>query len=334
MPPTTLGQATSVLPTLRDAYALHERFYVHHRSSSKQTRHGRRSRAERVSLTRRSTFSHPDPREASERPAVSWRREARRRARVLSPSAHPAASGSSGTRRPWVSALGAMLAAAAIATTYGLPAYAVPDDVVGGAVTVQNFATGEIQTLQVDGATVTVTAEQGFTSVAPPPPPPPVVPAQTPGVSAVAELGLVPAGTQVQWPTPTSQRISSPFGPRVSPCGGCSSNHQGLDLDPGNGAPIQAIARGVVRQVVSSTTGLGMHVIIDHEVNGQLLSSTYAHMQYGSVLLRAGQVIEAGDRIGRVGTTGASTGPHLHLELAYGTKRIDPYQWLTTNMPS
>jgi murein DD-endopeptidase MepM/ murein hydrolase activator NlpD len=230
-----------------------------------------------------------------------------------------------------------MLAAGAIALTYGLPAYATPDDITGGAVTTQNPATGEIQTLQVDGATYTVTSEEGFSVTLPPPPPPPpppVVSVQTltTRTGASAALTAVPAGTEVRWPIPSSLRISSPFGPRASPCSGCSSNHQGLDFDPGNGAPIQAIARGVVRQVVRSNSGLGMHVVIDHEIDGTRISSTYAHMQFGSVPLRAGQVVEAGDPVGRVGTTGASTGPHLHLELAYGTKRTDPYQWLSTHV--
>ncbi|AWG02766.1 M23 family metallopeptidase [Clavibacter michiganensis] len=236
---------------------------------------------------------------------------------------------------PWKTAVGAMLAAGAIAVTHGLPAYAIPDDITGGAVAFHDPATGEIQTLQVDGAAYTVTSEQGFSvTLPPPPPPPPVVPAQTlsttSGASAVRSA--VPAGTEVRWPIPSSMRISSPYGPRASPCSGCSSNHQGLDFAPGNGAGIQSIARGVVRQVVSSNSGLGVHVVIDHEIDGTRISSTYAHMQFGSVPLRAGQVVEAGDPVGRVGTTGASTGPHLHFELAYGSTRIDPYQWLSTHV--
>jgi murein DD-endopeptidase MepM/ murein hydrolase activator NlpD len=161
-----------------------------------------------------------------------------------------------------------------------------------------------------------------------------VVPVQTLSTTAGASAALaaVPAGTDVRWPIPSSLRISSPFGPRASPCSGCSSNHQGLDFDPGSGAAIQAIAQGVVRQVVSSNTGLGVHVVIDHDIDGSRISSTYAHMQFGSVPLRAGQVVEAGTPVGRVGTTGASTGPHLHFELAYGSKRIDPYQWLMTHV--
>ena len=49
-------------------------------------------------------------------------------------------------------------------------------------------------------------------------------------------------------------------------------------------------------------------------------------------LTPTGSVVEAGTPVGRVGTTGASTGPHLHFELAYGSKRIDPYEWLMTHV--
>ena len=297
------------------------------------------TRPARPTATRRSTFERPDVPPTDFRRTLTWQQEARRRARTIqhnttSPTARARRTGTS----PWKTAIGAMLAAGAIAVTYGLPAYAVPDDVTGGAVTYQNPTTGEVQTLQVDGANYTVTAEQGFSVTLPPPPPPPVVPVQTlsttpSGAGASAALSTaVPAGTDVRWPIPSSLRISSYFGPRASPCSGCSSNHQGLDFDPGNGAAIQSVAAGVVRQVVSSNSGLGVHVVIDHEIDGTRVSSTYAHMQFGSVPLRAGQVVEAGTPVGRVGTTGASTGPHLHFEIAYGTKRVDPYAWLSANV--
>jgi murein DD-endopeptidase MepM/ murein hydrolase activator NlpD len=312
---------------------------VHHETSPTRDRTNRSTRAtppvRSSTAIRRSTFESHDAPVGVGRP-LTWQQEARRRARTI----HAPTAPSAGTRRPgtspWKTAVGAMLAAGAIAVTYGLPAYAVPDDATGGAVTYQNPATGEVQTLQVDGAEYTVTAEQGFSvTLPPPPPPPPVVPVQTlsttPG-STAALTAAVPAGTDVRWPIPSSMRISSTFGPRPSPCSGCSSNHQGLDFDPGNGAAIQSIARGVVRQVVSSNAGLGVHVVIDHEIDGVRISSTYAHMQFRSVPLKAGQVVEAGDPVGRVGTTGASTGPHLHFELAYGSKRIDPYQWLVTHV--
>ncbi|WP_086515539.1 M23 family metallopeptidase [Clavibacter michiganensis] len=310
---------------------------MHTETPSAHGSNGRRARVAppaRVTSPRRATFEQPEPAPIARRP-LTWQQEARRRARTIQAHTTPATDARRSSTSPWKTALGAMLAAGAIAVTHGLPAYAVPDDIAGGAVTVHDPATGEIQTLQVDGAAYTVTSEPGFSvTLPPPPPPPPVVPVQTLGTTsgAGAAPSAVPGGTEVRWPIPSSMRISSPYGPRASPCSGCSSNHQGLDFDPGNGAGIQSIARGVVRQVVSSNSGLGVHVVIDHEVDGTRISSTYAHMQSGSVPLRAGQVVEAGTPVGRVGTTGASTGPHLHFELAYGSTRIDPYRWLSTHV--
>ncbi|UKF32445.1 M23 family metallopeptidase [Clavibacter phaseoli] len=231
-----------------------------------------------------------------------------------------------------------MLAAGALAVTYGLPAYAVPHETVGAAIVMQEPAAGEVQALQVEGATTSVITESAFTSIAPPPPPPPppVAPVKAAGGATGAAsslvLGGVAASGQVLWPVPSSMRISSGFGPRISPCSGCSSQHMGLDFDPGNGAAIQAVADGVVRRVVSSNSGLGVHVVIEHQIDGTSITSTYAHMQFGSVPLTVGQAVTAGDPVGRVGTTGASTGPHLHFEIAVGATRVDPYAWLVRNV--
>ncbi|WP_108249482.1 M23 family metallopeptidase [Planctomonas deserti] len=138
-----------------------------------------------------------------------------------------------------------------------------------------------------------------------------------------------PNGT-IQWPFSTAVPISGTFGYRIAPCSnGCSSDHKGVDFAPGMGAPIQAIADGVVRYAESSDYGLGVHVIIDHMIDGHLVTSVYGHMQFGSLKVTEGQTVTVGQQIGGVGSTGASTGPHLHLEihLEDGTA-IDPYAWL------
>ncbi|RDV43962.1 M23 family metallopeptidase (plasmid) [Streptomyces sp. L7] len=145
-----------------------------------------------------------------------------------------------------------------------------------------------------------------------------------------------PAGTLVgntlgpiQWPFPGDVPISDGYGSRSAPCSGCSSNHKGLDMTPGGGTKIGAIADGVVRSAEESDVGFGVNVIIDHRVNGERFASLYAHMQFGSLQVRAGDRIVAGQIIGRVGTTGASTGNHLHLEIwENGETPTDPYSWL------
>jgi murein DD-endopeptidase MepM/ murein hydrolase activator NlpD len=134
----------------------------------------------------------------------------------------------------------------------------------------------------------------------------------------------------IQWPFVDGVPISGTFGRRIAPCSsGCSSDHKGVDFAPGAGTPIRSIAGGVVRYVESSDYGLGVHVIVDHMIDGNLVTSVYGHMQFGSLAVSQGQVIAAGQQIGLVGNTGASTGAHLHLEIHMADDTpVDPYAWL------
>jgi hypothetical protein len=134
----------------------------------------------------------------------------------------------------------------------------------------------------------------------------------------------------VRWPFPYAVPISSGFGERVAPCRWCSSYHQGIDFNPGAGTPIFAIADGVVLQAEYSG-GFGQHALIEHTINGQRVVSVYAHMTGGSSPLVVGQVVEAGEFVGTVGSTGTSTGAHLHFEIRIDDIPIDPYDWLIAN---
>jgi murein DD-endopeptidase MepM/ murein hydrolase activator NlpD len=135
-----------------------------------------------------------------------------------------------------------------------------------------------------------------------------------------------PNGT-IQWPFAVGVPVSDHFGPRS--CAGCSANHGGTDFNPGNGSPIQVIADGVVRYVEDGEGSLGVHVIIDHEIDGELVSSVYAHMQHGSAAVKEGDPVKVGQLVGLVGTTGMSTGPHLHFEIREGgTTKVDSFLWL------
>jgi murein DD-endopeptidase MepM/ murein hydrolase activator NlpD len=134
----------------------------------------------------------------------------------------------------------------------------------------------------------------------------------------------------VRWPFPFATTISSGYGDRVAPCRGCSSYHRGTDFTPGYGTPIQAVADGVVSDLQEGWS-YGTHVFIDHVVNGQKVTTLYAHMESGSSPLVPGQVVAAGDFVGLVGNTGASTGPHLHLEVRLDGVPVDPFAWLTQN---
>lgn len=135
-----------------------------------------------------------------------------------------------------------------------------------------------------------------------------------------------PNGT-IQWPFAVGVPVSDHFGPRS--CAGCSANHGGTDFNPGNGSPIQVIADGVVRYVEDGEGDLGVHVIIDHQIDGELVSSVYAHMQHGSAAVKEGDPVKVGQLVGLVGTTGMSTGPHLHFEIREnGVTKVDSFVWL------
>ena len=134
----------------------------------------------------------------------------------------------------------------------------------------------------------------------------------------------------IRWPFPYAVPISSGYGERAAPCRGCSTIHKGLDLNPGNGAPIYAIADGVVSEAVASG-GYGTHVYLTHTINGQSVKTLYAHMQTGSSPLAVGQEVMVGDFIGLVGSTGQATGAHLHLEILVDDVQVDPFAWLKAN---
>ncbi|WOQ70161.1 M23 family metallopeptidase [Microbacterium limosum] len=126
----------------------------------------------------------------------------------------------------------------------------------------------------------------------------------------------------IQWPFAAGVPISDGYGPRWG------SFHYGLDFTPGEGAHIQSVAAGTVRVASESGGAFGVHVIIDHEIDGEVFSTHYAHMQYGSLQVKAGDVVPVGTFLGLTGNTGLSYGAHLHFEVFVGNQRIDPLAWL------
>lgn len=127
----------------------------------------------------------------------------------------------------------------------------------------------------------------------------------------------------IQWPIVLGTSKSYSFGQRWGRL------HEGIDFTPGAGAPVQAIAAGTVRIATESGGAYGVNVYIDHVIDGQLITSHYAHMQYGSLKVSAGDKVEVGDTVGLVGNTGRSFGAHLHFELRLPSgQAIDPMPWL------
>ena len=153
---------------------------------------------------------------------------------------------------------------------------------------------------------------------------------QAPGRQAAVEdagdllqvLQSVPLGM------PHNGPISSRFGNRSNPFTGKGSEfHGGLDLKGSTGQPIRVTAKGKVH-FAGVQSGYGNVVMVDH-AHGY--STVYAHLSKISV--KAGQHVEAGSVIGQLGSTGRSTGPHLHYEVQSKGQRIDPEQFLSLNAP-
>jgi murein DD-endopeptidase MepM/ murein hydrolase activator NlpD len=83
--------------------------------------------------------------------------------------------------------------------------------------------------------------------------------------------------------------------------------------------------------VIADRGGYGTHVVISHIINGQKVQSTYAHMIVGSPMVAVGQAVTVGQPLGLVGSTGASTGAHLHLGITVNGSFVDPVAWLKAN---
>ena len=127
------------------------------------------------------------------------------------------------------------------------------------------------------------------------------------------------ASTTVTWLRPCSYiMVSSPFGRRESPTAGASTYHQGIDLAAPAGTPIYATRTGVVT-IATYSNSAGWYVSINH---GDGYSSIYMHMT--SYVVSSGQAVSAGQLIGYVGSTGISTGPHLHFGIAKNGRYVNP----------
>ncbi len=150
---------------------------------------------------------------------------------------------------------------------------------------------------------------------------------------ALRDTYAVTVVSVVQYPTVqgAGSTWSDGFGARDSPCSGCSSMHMGVDFTPGGGTTVLSVADAVVIATPVDGGGLGYSVTLQSTINGVVTVTKYGHMQAGSVQVSVGQVIPRGTVLGLVGSTGASTGNHLHFQVEVGGTPIDPVAWLQTN---
>lgn len=133
----------------------------------------------------------------------------------------------------------------------------------------------------------------------------------------------------MRFPLDKMPKPFSSFGWRIHPIEKTRKHHNGVDLAKPISTPIYAIARGTVVYAGASRikfsngepAGGGYIVRIKHKVDGEWITSSYMHLRKGSIRaagIRVGQKVQEGQKIGEVGNTGESTGPHLHFEIQLG----------------
>ena len=139
------------------------------------------------------------------------------------------------------------------------------------------------------------------------------------------------SGGIMMWPTLETSYITSPYGSRLHPIQGVIKNHDGIDIGGSTGDPVYAAADGIIIYSQFNTGGYGNMVMIDHGLNsnGVKIVTLYAH---GSKLLKnVGDTVKKGDIIMKMGSTGNSTGPHVHFEVRENGTDVDPKNYLSAN---
>jgi murein DD-endopeptidase MepM/ murein hydrolase activator NlpD len=134
---------------------------------------------------------------------------------------------------------------------------------------------------------------------------------------------LAPAtGAFFAFPIPGAP-VTSGFGPRIDPIAGYVGFHPGVDFGAPLGTPIHAAGDGLI-VFAGQESGYGNYTCISH---GHGIATCYGHQS--QILVQVGQSVVRGQVIGLVGTTGYSTGPHLHFEVRINGQVTDPMPWLT-----
>ena len=145
--------------------------------------------------------------------------------------------------------------------------------------------------------------------------------AATPGLPASLATGRSAVSIPSRMPVP-GVNLSSGFGMRTHPVIGGRRAHKGVDLAAPTGTPIYATADGTVSKA-EWFSSYGLYVSLEH---GGEIQTRYGHMSRVSVL--AGQEVKKGDIIGYVGSTGRSTGPHLHYEVRIAGNAVNPLPYM------
>jgi len=213
-------------------------------------------------------------------------------------------------------AMAAVTLAFASCLGYVLPSAQAEDAIPG------RVATAEPQVLDVVGAVTATDIVRDGSSITDAPKPK--------QVSVFRLVGDVPptSSAELKWPVARGTAVVSGYGPRS--CRGCSSFHEGADFAAPGGSPVSVIANGVVIETDQpGFSSLGIHATVQHLIDGQTVTSIYAHMVPGSLTVAVGDRVTAGQTLGAVGCSGSCSGTHLHFEIhPNGSAAVDPVPWL------
>ena len=166
------------------------------------------------------------------------------------------------------------------------------------------------------------TTEGGSTEETTKPTEPPVTETTAPKEEDKEDKPLTPADTHWRSPLTKSTKVTSAYGWRIHPVYNVKKFHHGIDLNAKSGDPIVAARSGVVTRTTYDSSS-GYYVTINH---GDGFSSSYLHMTHYCV--KPGQNVNAGDVIGYVGSTGTSTGPHLHFAIYFNGNSVNPASYV------
>ncbi len=140
-------------------------------------------------------------------------------------------------------------------------------------------------------------------------------------IGRAAQAAMLGGAYALGWPLPESVQITSPFGVREHPLLGGTRLHAGVDLGAPMGTPVRAVGAGIVRR--ASSDGInGRILILDH---GRGVVTTYCHNDV--LLVHDGQHVDKGQVVARSGSSGRTTGPHLHYQIDLAGEPVDPLRF-------
>ncbi|QDG64537.1 M23 family metallopeptidase [Pseudarthrobacter sp. NIBRBAC000502771] len=207
-----------------------------------------------------------------------------------------------------------LIAAGAVTASAQQGAVEAAPAVAAQAQAVITYPRSDVGTRPADRPAVPAPAASGSTAGSPAVVPPAGAASPPPAASADPALGAPLAGMS----------ISSPFGFRTSPItGGSGELHTGLDLVASCQTAVFSAGTGTVVESGWSPNGGGNRIVVDH---GNGMKTTYNHLS--SIDVPAGSTVAKGQRLGGAGTTGNSTGCHLHFEVVRNGATVDPQGWL------